>query len=64
MAAVDRCVGAMLAAELEAAGDDAIFGVHPWAPSVVKTYVPRRVLLDGIPTEDIRAYLEEERADG
>jgi hypothetical protein len=54
MAAVDYVVGAMIAAELNYAGDK----------SLAKVYVPRQVLADAIPTAVLREWLEErERAD-
>jgi hypothetical protein len=54
MAAVDYVVGAMIAAELKYAGDQAMH----------KVYVPRKVMADAIPTAVLRKWLEErERAD-
>jgi hypothetical protein len=54
VAAVDYVVGAMIAAELDYAGDKAIH----------KVYVPRKVMADAIPTAVLREWLEErERAD-
>jgi hypothetical protein len=53
VAAVDYVIGAMIAAEINYAGDR----------SLAKVYVPRKVLADAIPTAVLREWLEErERA--
>lgn len=54
MAAVDYVVGAMIAAEINYAG----------ATAVSKTYVPRKVLADAIPTSVLREWLAEREAAG